>query len=253
MIDYCQINTSRGTIRGAMHHSLDLNVYSHVTFILHGYLSSNKIGPHRLYFQMAQHLSCTLGSCVARFDCLGMGESDGDIEDIVFDDFIFTYDCIINYFTETYGINSFFLIGHCIGANLALQIALRHPSRILGLIMISPSTSDCNSLERLFTKHGHCELVSKGFTIRKGLFVHKSFFLDKNSRESILHALKLLPSGISIIESGNDELYTLTNQDYFLPRHRYHRIDEADHNYLEPMARNNLFKIVVNEYKEKSK
>jgi len=253
MIDFCQISTSRGTIRGAIHHSLDVGEYSHITLILHGYLSSNKIGPHRLYFQMARHLSTSLDSCVARFDCIGMGESDGDIENIDFDDFIFTYDCIIKYFAEIYGINSFFLIGHCVGANLALHIALRHTSKILGLILISPSLTDHNSLDRLFSHRGHLELISKGFTSRKGLFVHGSFFLDSNSRENILYALGLFPGNISVIESENDEYYLLTNKNNLLPCHRYHCVSGADHNYLEPKSRNNLFNIIVNEYKEKSK
>ena len=53
--------------------------------MVHGYFSSNKIGPYRLYYQIAQALN-QIGYTVVRIDLSGMGESDGNIENIQFSD-----------------------------------------------------------------------------------------------------------------------------------------------------------------------
>ncbi len=74
-IEYVEIPGAAGTLRGMIHHgSADT-----VALILHGYFSSNRIGPYRLYFELAEWLR-SKGVTTVRVDFSGMGESDGRIE-----------------------------------------------------------------------------------------------------------------------------------------------------------------------------
>jgi len=248
MIDFVQINSKKGYIRGTVHHNRPLSDYSEVSLILHGYLSSNRIGPHRLYFQIAEKLSSQRDVCVARFDCLAMGESDGVIDEITFDDFLYSYECIFSFFKSTYDISKFRLIGHCLGANLAIHLAVKYPENISKLILLAPSIN-LKIGDGIITKKQYDELSVSGYTLRKGLYADRSFFFDNNSSESVLSLLGSINVPIAIFESEKDEYVESVKLKITSQMCNIIEIKDADHNFLEPqLARVELLTKVLMEY-----
>src|SRR5690349_15409148 len=75
-IEYREIHVASGTLRGLVHKPSRL-VGNKNALTLHGFFSSNKVGPARLYVQLARLLA-KYHYRVWRFDCLGVGDSDGD-------------------------------------------------------------------------------------------------------------------------------------------------------------------------------
>ena len=72
-----------GEIRGLIHlPNRELNNKGLIV-ILHGYFSSDRRGPAKLYVQIARKMS-DLGNVVLRFDCIGFGDSTGEFKDVTF-------------------------------------------------------------------------------------------------------------------------------------------------------------------------
>lgn len=84
--EYFEVESNKKTLRGMKHLSEKNDAFA--VLIIHGYFSSNKIGPHRLYVNIANQLSKRFCSCY-RFDMSGMGESDGDISNIKFNNHVY--------------------------------------------------------------------------------------------------------------------------------------------------------------------
>jgi alpha/beta superfamily hydrolase len=247
MIDFIQINSKKGYLRGAIHHNRPISDYSEVSLILHGYLSSNRIGPHRLYFQMAETLSQKHDVCVARFDCLAMGESDGSIDEITFDDFLYSYECIFNFFKSAHDISKFCLIGHCIGGNLAIYLANTYPDDISKLVLLAPGLIPKIG-EGILNEREITELAINGSTMRKGIVVDKSFFFDKNCPETVLRVLDNINVPFVIFESEKDEYFKSVKLSKTPQTRNIIVIKNADHNFLEPSVRAELLTKVLMEY-----
>ena len=232
MIDYCQLQTSQGVVRGTIHNSSLLEKSNVFVLLLHGYLSSNRIGPNRLYYRLANALANVLNIPVVRFDCYGMGESDGDLNKITFSDFIQSYISIINHYLDEHEHLKILLVGHCIGANIATELAILYPSNIIGAVFISPSLTDEDSLNKVFTNEQLCELKASGHTVRKGITVNSSFIFEQNLAENVISRIVSLSCRWYLIVGNRDEFFNYTHIKKRFSSTNIVEIDNADHNYL---------------------
>jgi pimeloyl-ACP methyl ester carboxylesterase len=102
-----------------------------------------RAGPHRLYIKTARRL-CQEGYPCLRFDFPGVGDSDGEVNDINMDIFSETSHTItaLGFFMREVGVQNVTLVGLCSGARNAIWTA-RKDSRIGSLILLSmPVTFD---------------------------------------------------------------------------------------------------------------
>lgn len=158
MLTLCNIKTNDGIrLYGTLHKAK----YSKkpLVVIAHGYFSSNRVGPHRLYYQIANALEKE-GYNVVRFDLRGIGESDGNIEDVKFLDHVSDLETIITIFRQRFNDTPVILIAHCIGCNLSLQIIGKHPTLFRKIIFISPYFSTQSTINAFFTQTQQNELYN---------------------------------------------------------------------------------------------
>ena len=94
-----QISTKFGNLRGVLHET-NVKPSKGIIVIIHGYFSSQKIGPAKLYVQLGR-LFESLGYCVYRFDVIGVGDSDGKYGDFTFDTHKRDIVSIINFIKKT--------------------------------------------------------------------------------------------------------------------------------------------------------
>ena len=232
MIDYCQIQTTQGTIRGSIHNNSALNENNVFALLVHGYLSSNRIGPNRLYFRLANAIAENLNITVARFDCYGMGESDGDLSSTSFNDFIESYKSILNYFLEKCKNTKIILIGHCVGANIATELAALYKKNTIDVLLISPNFCDSYSLTKFFSDEQQFELKKKGHTVRKGIVVNSTFFFGRNTAENVVSRIEALTCGWCLVIGTKDEFFNYMPTKNKLSSSFIIEIENADHNYL---------------------
>lgn len=237
MIEFFEVQNCERRLRGLIHKG-----YKKVPIIIvHGYFSSNKIGPHRLYFQIANKLN-ELGYTVLRIDLSGMGESDGDLEGLEFDIHVSDLNKIINKLLKETKSEKIHLIGHCIGCCNVLSNAELCKELVNSITLISPFIPSDNNFHNIFGVNLYSELVAKGYVYRKGLFCSKSFI---NASDIIINNRYIeLCKGINtfVYISGNDELCDSRFSSDWAKRNiiNYKVIDDADHNFLEIDTRKKL-------------
>lgn len=240
-----EIITEAGVLRGMIHLPENKKPLGMVV-IFHGYFSSNRVGPARLYIEMARMLS-SCGFYVVRFDCLGVGDSDGEFSDVTLESEIKDFTRISHFALKCDNIQSLTIIGHSMGANLAIYVAT-HFKEIEGLLLIAPDIDKLDGLNRFFDSKQLNDLETKGGTIRRGLFINASFINSIRSR-SILSPARNIDIPCFVFQGTNDELYSLEGAESLansLPKGRLILIDGGDHNFLNPQSRFLLFENIKN-------
>src|ERR1051326_9367466 len=124
--DYFSIATANGVIRGVVHQPTAKGVDFAPILVIHGYFSANRVGPTRLYVQIARAL-CATGRMVFRADAIGVGESDGDFDEISFESELRDFRTVCEFIVRSFNAREIILVGHSMGANLALRIAHEDP------------------------------------------------------------------------------------------------------------------------------
>jgi len=219
--------------------------------IVHGYLSSNKIGIHRLYVEMANVLS-NAGYCVLRIDLSGMGESDGDISNFEFGDHVSDVNLAVTKLMDYVGSNKVHYIGHCFGTCTALQSAIENRAYVESLTLVSPfMPSEKNYIKLLSTDKSYFELQTTGSTLRKGLVCRKSFIDAGYVINNYSEFCKQSKIDSFVYFSEYDEMVCLAEsitwaRDNYL---RYKIISGAEHNFISPTARLNLFSELENRFR----
>ena len=239
------VYSSPNFLRGMIHNGGN----KRLVLIVHGYLSSNKIGPHRLYYQIADEVS-KLGNSVVRIDLSGMGESDGDIKDIKLNNHIFDLNIIINKLLKDYSFDKIDLIGHCSGCCLILNI-LKHFNNIIDrVILISPFIFSEDFIGDLLDKKSYEEMKNKGYTYRKGLYCDSSFINNSSSMNNEDYLRILKEKKYLVLFSENDEICNISVSRNWAEKNQiaYSIIRKASHNYLEINARAELFKKIKRIY-----
>ncbi len=239
MTEYFPIQNHNCTLRGTLH----IGVIEVPIIIVHGYFSANKIGAHRLYVQMANMLA-DIGYSVLRMDLSGMGESDGDISEFDFEDHVSDINIAANKLMQYTGSRKIHYIGHCIGTCTALESAIQNANIVETLTLISPfmPSEDCY-IKLLITEDNYRELQTTGTTLRKGLVCKKSFIDAGYIINKYPGFCKKIKLDSIIYLSENDELVDVADLITWakINRLRYKIISGADHNYIKPLARKDLF------------
>ena len=212
--------------------------------MVHGYFSSNKIGPYRLYYQIAQALN-QIGYTVVRIDLSGMGESDGNIENIQFSDHTSDLLSIIDDVIQQNDLCRFgriHLMGHCIGCCTVLKAALLRMDSIASITLLSPFIpSKANHIKMLGASNFHA-ITSNGFGYRKGAYCCNSF-IDAAyilTQPVMINLLRTIPA--NLVFSQLDEFIDLNESIAWsnsIPLKSQVIID-ANHNYIGPVARMKL-------------
>lgn len=250
MIEYFEVYHQDRSLRGMLHtnskfYDFELNP----VIIVHGYFSANKIGPNRLYFELANQLS-EIGFPVLRIDLSAMGESDGRIEEIDFSDHIsdiyacidalqnrFRYDCKIH------------LIGHCIGCcNVLKQCSVADRS-LDTVTIVCPFMPSEIAYRKLLGNEQFDSINRVGWAIRKGVYCRKSFIdagymlYNINIESALKHDLF-----VYIAEIDEYSEYKEIEEWCILNRIPNQIIPSADHNFTNPTARKELFDSICNRF-----
>lgn len=250
MLNYCHIKTQDNLILyGTLHKSKTAK--KPIVIIAHGYFSSNRIGPHRLYYQIGEELK-DIGYNVIRFDLRGMGESDGDIREVKYEHHVKDLSDVINFARQRFNDAPIVLIAHCIGCNVSLPLIKRNQDIFKKVIFISPYFTSPSTINAFFDKEQQEELVKYGYTYRKGIYSDATFFSDLNIFSEFVKTINHIGGLIKTISAQKDQFicideikkfYNETNQNEII-------IQYADHNYLDVNARKELIEKIKKIIKE---
>ena len=226
-----------GMLRGVVHAPADRAVRGEA-ITLHGFFSSNRVGPARLYVQLARLLSES-GYRVWRFDCYGVGDSDGNFREASYESQLNDYQAVLN-FVKREGASQFVLAGHSMGTSLAVQLAVGNVN-VTRLLLISPSVGPVTWANNLFSPDQIEEMRRTGRTIRKGLEIAASFFeaLQKD-KTPLLEQLKI---PVTVVHGTADKFYSRDSCANILQRLQNGcliEIPDADHNFLNRGTRGAL-------------
>jgi dienelactone hydrolase len=118
----------------------------------------HRIGPNRLYVELARRLATT-GLVVLRFDFSGIGDSEARGDDLPFEQSaIRETQEAMTFLSETRGVQQFVLAGLCTGAVNAFHTA-REDSRAVGAVLLNPLGFNAES-RSLVHAHLYWEAVS---------------------------------------------------------------------------------------------
>lgn len=231
-----------GKIRGMLHEAAS----TRVAVIVGGQLASNRIGPNRLYFQIASVLS-RRGWNVLRVDLSGLGESDARLEDVSFQDHIRELTRVCDWCVSM-GLGRPHLVAHCAGSFTAMDCASERPDLLNTLLLLAPFIRTRESLLNLMPLEPNWrEIGEQGWTFRKGVFFHQSFAEASRAMSFPATAGGIPMDKLRIIIAREDELTPWETserwaRDCEVP---YDLIDGADHNFSAVGPRDLLLRSIV--------
>jgi len=234
------ILTNYGIIRGIVH----IPEYQRpkgVVVIIHGYFSSQKIGPARFYVQLGR-LFEKLGYIVYRFDAYGVGDSDGEYIEFTFESHKRDVLLIIDDIHYSYPNMDIILCGHSSGSNIAMLI-VSELHEINKMILISPAFGEFSGTEKLLDEEDITALNMGKLVYRKGIPISKKY-IEQIKKEDILFNENALLVKTFFFIGKDDQFYNIdiieTKAKLFKDFHIY-MIEKADHNFLNPTSREELF------------
>lgn len=240
-----EIEGLHGRLRGMIHTPL---IPSNTTAIIyHGYFSANRVGPARLYLDLARYL-CNLGINAVRFDCYGVGDSDGSFSEVTFDTYINDYIKIYEFVRMEFPRNEIIIIGHSFGANVVCLIHKIFSSKDL-LILLAPEIDFIGGIDTLFTVEQLQELSAVGSTTRKGLIINNSFVKELRSSDILSHSKSIINKCI-VVQGNKDELYSIEGAiklSNTIPNCKFIVVEDADHNFLDLQSKLFLFESIKKE------
>lgn len=222
-----------GTLRGVIHKS-NLKECFGCIIIIHGYFSSTKLGPARLYVQLAR-IFADNGYETWRFDSFGVGDSDGKFIESTPHSRMSDFEIIIR---EAKKNNSTVtLLGHSMGTSMALRIASK--TNVSSLFLLSPSFGKLTWKKNLFNDTQLGQLSEKGKTKRKSLEVNQEFmqFLED---EEVIELSNSYENKVIMVYGLEDEFYS--SEAIKLVKARFKNselieIEGGDHNFINNKSR----------------
>ncbi|MFI2712239.1 alpha/beta hydrolase [Micromonospora sp. NPDC018662] len=236
--EYFELPGAFGMLRGVIHHA-SAEVW---VIIVHGYFSSNRVGPYRLYFELAEALR-RRGVTVVRMDLSGMGESDGRIEDIRFAHHVSDFELLQRTLRANAAPTDLHVVAHCAGCHVAL--AAQRPDNLRSLSLIAPFIPGDRGFEGvMFTRTQWEQLRETGSTLRKGWYCHRSFFDSTEVLQRPFDAA--LRRMTTLIYAGEDEMTPVADSERWANERRIRRagVSSADHNFTARAVRDRLFDLV---------
>ncbi len=250
VLTLCNVQTDEGLrLYGTLHKASFSK--KPIVIIAHGYFSSNRVGPHRLYYEIANALQ-EIGYNVIRFDLRGMGESDGRIEEVKYFDHVKDLETVLSVFRQRFNDAQVVLIAHCIGCNVSLPVVEKHKDFFKKVIYISPYFTTPSTIDAFFTDEQQKQLWTEGFTYRKGIYADASFFSGPNVFIEFIKKIEQHKDIISVISAANDQFISLEDISEFYNTLNLPMvvIEKADHNYLEKESRRKLISYILKLVKE---
>lgn len=239
MLSFVNVLNSEGQhLYGTMH--VSETARKGVVVVVHGQLSSNRIGPHRLYYDLSVELS-KAGYDVIRFDLRGMGESDGVLGENGFEAHVNDVITVLNYAKRVAGRAAILVVAHCVGCNICLK-AIQKCEGISGMVLLAPFFANEDSLRSMFTEQQLGEMQENGVSHRKGIMVCKEMFIDACAQNRFLEDVNAVKEKVTIIYGTLDQFIKLEDWESIcnLLKCRWRVIDKADHNFLETQPRREL-------------
>lgn len=237
-----EIATKNGQLRGVIHKSLTKESNG-IVIIIHGYFSSTKLGPARLYVQISR-IFASYGFEVWRFDNFGVGDSDGIYTSSTPKTRISDFKTIIEIAQKTN--KNITVLGHSLGSNLAIR--LTEEKKIKNLILLSPSIGKMCWKNKLLSEKQIKELEVFGRTIRKALEI-KQIFLSYLEDEKVYDICKSYRNKTFLIYGLKDEFYSSKAIDkinkLFLNSNLIN-IQGGDHNFINNKSRKILLEEIKN-------
>lgn len=250
MLTLCNVQSTGGIrLYGTLHKAQFSK--KPIVIIAHGYFSSNRVGPHRLYYQIASALELK-GYNVVRFDLRGIGESDGHIENVKYLDHVADLKTVLFEFRQRFNDAPIILIAHCIGCNVSLPIIDDYQNYFRKVIFISPYFTTPSTINAFFSQEQRKELFSNGHTYRKGIYADLTFFSGINNFSEFCKIAKKHKDIISVISAANDQFISMTDINKFYEETEQTPIiiAKADHNYLEKDSREELILKIMEHIEE---
>lgn len=227
----------QGMLRGMRHCVVGAD-RGWTAMILQGYFSSTHVGPARMYVQIGRRLA-GLGVATWRVDCFGVGDSDGDFAQASYDSECDDYRTILAHVRRDLpGTHRIVLLGHCLGASIALRLAATDPA-IARLVLISPGCGPFAVPGRPFTAEHREELRNTGRTLRQGVEIRGEFVAAMEDA-SVLELARSVGPRVLVISGRDDEMFppaSMRRVVEALPGARHVEIPGADHNFLTPGSR----------------
>lgn len=169
-IEYFEVESNKNTLRGLLHKGVN----AIPVIIVHGFFSSNKIGPYRLYFSIAERLNI-IGYTVLRIDFSAMGESDGTSIDVTFQDHVSDLEKAIEKLLQYTNSTSVHIVAHCVGCCTSLKYAYNNLQKIKSITLISPFIPNKNNYRKLLGNSFLNDSSNDDMILRKCMYFNRSF------------------------------------------------------------------------------
>ena len=224
------IKGAYGSLRGIIHKPKQTS--KGIVILTHGYFTSNKLGPERLYVQIAR-LFAGYGYEFWRFDSYGVGDSDGEFNESSYELRITDYKTIIELALKQH--SDILILGHSMGTSIAIYLANMYPQNIKTLFLLAPTFGKCTHIDNLIPKEIQKQLQEQGFAQRRTQWITKEF-IDKMMSEEIYNevsqcnAMQILFYGLS--DEFYDKASVIRVQEH-MKNHKLIEIFECDHNFLK--------------------
>ena len=213
--------------------------------VLHGF---NENMDREWIVNIANFLS-PYGFVTLRFDFHGHGESEGDFSEHTITQQIDDVKCAID-FLETVpqvDVSNIIVIGHDIGGDIAV-LAAEKDARIKGLIMWGARGNLDRHVESKFAPYELKEMKTKGMYSHAHFDIKRSF-LESVKHHSVEEALHNIYIPLLIVH-GHDDLQVRVHEakQLFLDANEPKQleiIDDADHWFRQPEAREQLFGLMI--------
>lgn len=238
-----EVPTPRGTLRG-MRHRVPGSTLGDLVVLCQGYFSSTHVGPARLYVQIGRLLAAR-GLELVRADPLGVGDSDGDFEDSSYPGQLEDYRAVIARLRSEGPARPLSLLGHSMGASLALRLAAEDQG-VGRLLLLSPSCGPCRDPGATLSPEQQAELAREGRTERKGVVLQRDFHAAVHAPDVFQVAARVRAPCL-VVRGDADEFYDAASAARLmraLPAARLVEVPGGDHNFLGPGVRRRLLEVL---------
>lgn len=245
-IEYFEVKSDKNTLRGLLHKGEN----AIPVIIVHGFFSSNKIGPYRLYYSIAEQLNI-IGYTVLRIDFSAMGESDGASNDITFQNHVNDLEKAIEELLEYTNSQSVHIIAHCVGCCTSLEYTYKNIQKIESMTLISPFIPNKNNFKRLLGNECSNNISNDNLILRKCMYFSRSFIdagwvlIDREILGKINREI------VEVFLPEKDELSPLLDATSWANDNnwKYDVVKDGDHNFLSIEGRKEILEKISLRFK----